>query len=67
MEPIKALEVTFENRKVGTLALTADRQTAFQYAVAKKFNLSPDYYITTAEMIRAYVNEDLADIIGTSN
>ena len=31
MEPIKALEVFFENRKAGTLALTADRQAAFQY------------------------------------
>ena len=31
MEEIKALEVFFENRKVGTLALTPERQAAFQY------------------------------------
>ena len=31
MEEFKALEVFFENRKVGTLALTPERQAAFQY------------------------------------
>ena len=44
MEPIKALEVFFENRKAGTLALTADRQTAFQYTkewIASGFSISP--------------------------
>ena len=33
------------------------------YAVARKFNLSWDFYKPTTEMIREYVNEDLADII----
>ncbi|MBQ6503416.1 MAG: type II toxin-antitoxin system HipA family toxin [Flexilinea sp.] len=33
------------------------------YAVAEKFKLSPDFYKPTAEMIREYVNEDLAEII----
>lgn len=44
MEEIKALEVFFENRKVGTLALTPERQAAFQYTkewIASGFSISP--------------------------
>ena len=37
------------------------------YAVAKKFNLSPEFYKSTAEMIREYVTEDLADIISAAD
>ena len=33
------------------------------YAVAEKFKLKPDFYKSAAEMIREYVNEDLADIM----
>ena len=33
------------------------------YAVARKYNLSPDFYKPVTEMIRESVNEDLADII----
>ena len=44
MEQIKALEVWFDNKKVGTMALTADRQAAFQYTkdwIASGFSISP--------------------------
>ncbi len=44
MEPIKALEVTFEGRRVGTLALTPERQAAFQYSkewITSGFSISP--------------------------
>ena len=33
------------------------------YAVAQKFNLSPDFYKPTAELIREYVEADLADYL----
>ena len=32
MEIIKSLEVLLEDKKVGTLALTSNRQAVFQYA-----------------------------------
>lgn len=44
MEPIRSLTVTFEGRKVGTLALTSGRQAAFQYAkewIDSGFPISP--------------------------
>ena len=53
MEPVKSLNVTFENHKVGTMALTADRLAAFQ----------SDFYKPVTEMIREYADEDLADIM----
>ena len=44
MEAIKSLEVRLEDKKVGTLALNPNRQTAFQYTkewIASGFPISP--------------------------
>ena len=63
-----AYDLTFSSSYYGEHATSVagngkDPGISDLYAVAEKFKLSPDFYKPAAEMIKEYVNEDLADIM----